>query len=90
VLQGWRFDSLGSFGRRNRFVVDLPDNDGSYRDKFRSLDTSFRWRICELGISFCSNEVRIDFAPNAEATVATVTTDVHSRTVTDKIPIHLE
>ncbi len=76
--------------RRNDVVVDLPDNDGAHRDRFRSLDTSFGWRVCELGISFCSNEVRVEFAPNANAVEATVTTQIDGRTIVEKLPIHDE
>ena len=58
---------------RNFNIVDLPDNDGAHRDKFRSLQTSFRWFVCELGIDQCSNEVVLDVGgPNSlEATVTT-------------------
>lgn len=74
---------------RNNSIVDLPDNDGAQRDRFRSLETSFRWHICELGIQFCSNEVVLDVGgPNSRE--ATVTSQIDGRTIVAKIPIQDE
>ena len=72
---------------RNNQVVDLPNNDGVHRDRFRSLQTSFTWSICELGIFFCSNQVRLDVGPNFTGSEATVTTVIDGETIVKKIPI---
>jgi hypothetical protein len=71
-------------------VVDLPNNDGAHRDRFRSLQTSFSWLICELGIDFCSNEVVIDFGPSLNGSEATVTTEIDGETIVEKIQIQDE
>jgi PKD repeat protein len=71
---------------RNFNIVDLPDNDGAHRDRFRSLQTSFRWFVCELGIDQCSNEVVLDVGgPNSFE--ATVTTEIAGQRVVAKVPI---
>lgn len=76
---------------RNNVSVDLPDNDGAHRDRFRSLQTSFRWEICELAVpDFCSNEVRLDVAPNMTGNTATVTAVVDGRTVVKRVAIRDE
>jgi hypothetical protein len=75
---------------RNNIVVDLPDNDGAQRDRFRSLETSFRWRVCELGIDFCSNDVVLDVGPGSNALEGTVSTNIGGRTIVEKVPIHDE
>jgi len=75
---------------RNNVVVDLPDNDGVYRDRFRSLETSFSWFVCELGIQQCSNQVVLDVGPGPNAVEATVTTEIEGRTIVAKVPIHDE
>jgi hypothetical protein len=76
---------------RNNVSVDLPDNDGAHRDRFRSLQTSFRWEICELATpNFCSNEVRLDVAPNMTGDTATVTALVDGRRVVKRVPIRDE
>lgn len=75
---------------RNNIVVDLPDNDGAHRDRFRSLETSFRWQLCELGIDHCSNQVVLDVGPGPNAVEATVTTQIDGRTIVEKLPIHDE
>lgn len=61
---------------RNDALVDLPDNDGAHRDSFRSYQTSYVWKLCELRSAFCSNQVSVVFAnaggaegPPREATV---------------------
>lgn len=77
--------------QRNSVSVDLPDNDGEHRDRFRSLQTSFRWRICELAApTFCSNEVRLDVAPNMTGEMATVTAEVDGQTVVRRLRIRDE
>ncbi len=74
---------------RNNVVVDLPDNDGAHRDKFRSLQTSFSWFLCELGIDQCSNQVFLNVGgPNSFE--ATVTTEIAGQKVVAKVPIHDE
>ncbi len=73
--------------RRNNTAVDLPDNDGSHRDRFRSQQTSFRWLVCELDIDFCSNEVRIDFGPTLNSVEATVTTEIDGKKIVETIAI---
>lgn len=76
---------------RNGVSVDLPDNDGAHRDRFRTLQTSFRWVICELATpDFCSNEVRLDVAPNMTGETATVTAVVGGQTIVKKVPIRDE
>jgi hypothetical protein len=71
--------------RRNGTVVNLPDNDGAHRDRFRSTQTSFRWEICELGIFFCSNEVSVDFGPNLADDLATVTTTIDGENIVETV-----
>jgi hypothetical protein len=74
---------------RNNVVVDLPDNDGAHRDKFRSLQTSFTWFLCELGIDQCSNQVSLNVGgPNSLE--ATVTTEIAGQKIVAKVPIHDE
>jgi hypothetical protein len=75
---------------RNNIVVDLPDNDGVYRDRFRSLETSFSWFVCELGIQQCSNQVVLDVGHGPNAVEATVTTEIDGRKIVAKVPIHDE
>jgi len=75
---------------RNDVVVDLPDNDGVHRDRFRSLQTSFRWQVCELRIDHCSNEVVLNVGPGPNPVEATVTTQIDGRTIVQKLPIHVE
>jgi hypothetical protein len=76
---------------RNSVSVDVPDNDGEHRDRFRSLQTSFRWRICELAApDFCSNEVRLDVAPNMTGEMATVSAEVGGQTIVKRLRIRDE
>lgn len=72
---------------RNSSLVDLPDNTGEHRDRFRSPQTQFSWRVCELGIAHCSNTVSVDFGPNLTASQATVTTEIEGRKIVHKVPI---
>jgi hypothetical protein len=74
---------------RNFNIVDLPDNDGAHRDRFRSLQTSFSWFLCELGIDHCSNQVSLDVGgPNSLE--ATVTIEIAGQRIATKVPIHDE
>jgi serine protease len=61
---------------RNDLLVDIPNNDGVYRDTFRRYETAYTWIICEQFSTFCSNEVSVDFGPNVEDNQATVITEI--------------
>lgn len=75
---------------RNGFVVDLPDNDGVYRDRFRTLDTDLSWVVCELGLDFCSNEVSVHLGAGLDGDQATVTTRVGGQEVVETLLIEDE
>lgn len=73
---------------RNSFEVDLPDNDGVHRDRFRTTSTSFDWRMCELGLDYCSNTVVLDVGPDgAIGDLATVRAVIDGREVVQSLRI---
>lgn len=73
---------------RNNFEIDLPDNDGVYRDQFRTTSTSFEWQMCELAIDFCSNTVALDVGPNgAIGDLATARAVIDGREVVQTLRI---
>jgi serine protease len=72
---------------RNESLVDIPDNDGVYRDVFRRYETAYRWMVCEQFNQFCSNEVSVDFGPDVEDNQATVTTVIGGETTVHVLTI---
>jgi serine protease len=62
---------------RDGILVDLPDNDGVHRDRFRRYETAFTWKLCETQSPICSNEVSVVFGAanvgkDGEPTEATI------------------
>ncbi|MBK7534904.1 MAG: proprotein convertase P-domain-containing protein [Myxococcales bacterium] len=58
---------------RNGLIVDLPDNDGVYRDAFRRFENSFTWKLCELhSTAYCSNEVSVVFGASEDQVTVVV------------------
>ena len=54
------------------------------------LNEGTTWRVCELGIFFCSNQVSVDLGPNLNGDEATVTTEIDGETVVERIRIQDE
>jgi len=72
---------------RNGALVDIPDNDGAYRDVFRAHETAYRWVLCQQFATLCSNEVSVDFGPDLADDQATVTTHLDGQVMVGALTI---
>jgi subtilisin family serine protease/subtilisin-like proprotein convertase family protein len=74
---------------RNSAPLGLLTNDGRHRDVFSGAETSYRWFLCEQ-LGLCSNEVSIDFGPDAEDNQATIRTQVGGKQIVKTIAVEEE
>jgi len=76
---------------RNSALIDIPDNDGEYRDRFRAYETYYYWYLCNRSTFVCSNVVSVDFGPNpSTAELARVTTRIGDQETVETVVIDAE